>query len=237
MLCKRLYQETFYFSRLYSILVDCIIIKSSRGGIITCKILKKDDSGFAGLHRATALIAFLIVAAVFSYVMLGAGFSTTQRSQELLHRSVQQASGSPTLSGDVYARSEAQNGVISFFSFYVKNTAGGTPIDLNKTLITYTDQDDCATTGICYLSPTNSSAYYIPLISNGSADNLVEEGETYRINLVLPGSTLNLSSLPGENEVVKLEVKPPEGGVLTIQRRMPPSITANTNYLVYQDDI
>jgi flagellin FlaB len=174
-----------------------------------------------------------MVAAVFSYVMLRAGFFSAHNSQELVHSGVQQASSSLALSGDVYARSEAQNGVRSFFSFYVKDTAGGTPIDLNKTIITYTDKDDFATIGISYLSPTNNNAYYIPVISNGSAENLVEEGEIYRIDLVLPGPPLNLSSLPGENEVVKLEVKSPDGAALTIQRKMPPSITAITTYPVY----
>lgn len=169
--------------------------------------------------------------------MLKAGFSTSQKSQELLHSSVQQATSSLALSGDIYARSETQNGVIGFFSFYVKNTAGGTPIDLNKTIITYTDNDDSATTGIDYLSPANNSAYYTPLISNGNADCVVEEGEIYRIDLVLQGSILNLNSLPVENEVVKLAVKPPEGASLTIQRKMPPSVTAGTNYPVYQGDL
>ena len=197
------------------------------------KMLKKDDIGLTGVQIAATLIAFLIVAAVFSYVMLRAGFFSAQKSQELVHSGVQQASSSLELSGDVYARSEAQNRVISFFSFYVKDTAGGTPIDLNKTIITYTDKDDFATIGIDYSSPANNNAYYIPVISNGSAENLIEVGEIYRIDLVLQGPPLNLSSLPGENEVVKLEVKPPEGAALTIQRKMPPSITATTTYPVY----
>ena len=40
--------------------------------------MKKDLPGL----NAIVLVAFVVVAAVFSYVMLGAGFYTTQKSQE-----------------------------------------------------------------------------------------------------------------------------------------------------------
>ncbi len=36
----------------------------------------KNDAAFTGLEAAIVLIAFVVVAAVFSYVMLGAGFFT-----------------------------------------------------------------------------------------------------------------------------------------------------------------
>jgi len=53
--------------------------------------MRKDD-GFTGLEAAIVLIAFVVVAAVFSYVVLGAGFFTTQKSQQVVHSSVAQAS-------------------------------------------------------------------------------------------------------------------------------------------------
>ena len=42
------------------------------------KLLKLQENGFTGLEAAIVLIAFVVVAAVFSYVVLGAGFYTTQ---------------------------------------------------------------------------------------------------------------------------------------------------------------
>ena len=65
----------------------------------------KDEKGFTGLEAAIVLIAFVVVAAVFSYVMLGAGFFTTQKSQEVVHTGVTQASSSIAPSGDVIVRS------------------------------------------------------------------------------------------------------------------------------------
>ena len=41
----------------------------------------KNHNGFTGLEAAIVLIAFVVVAAVFSYVVLGPSLSTTQESQ------------------------------------------------------------------------------------------------------------------------------------------------------------
>ena len=48
------------------------------------KIFNKDE-GFTGLEAAIVLIAFVVVAAVFSYVVLGAGFFTTQKAQQVIY--------------------------------------------------------------------------------------------------------------------------------------------------------
>ncbi|HUU74972.1 MAG TPA: archaellin/type IV pilin N-terminal domain-containing protein, partial [Methanoregulaceae archaeon] len=48
------------------------------------KVIRNEDA-FTGLEAAIVLIAFVVVAAVFSYVVLGAGFFTTQKSQEVVH--------------------------------------------------------------------------------------------------------------------------------------------------------
>ena len=49
---------------------------------------KHNDEGFTGLEAAIVLIAFVVVAAVFSYVVLGAGFFTTQKAQQTVHTGV-----------------------------------------------------------------------------------------------------------------------------------------------------
>ncbi|MGA9142077.1 MAG: archaellin/type IV pilin N-terminal domain-containing protein, partial [Methanocella sp.] len=48
----------------------------------------ENDAAFTGLEAAIVLIAFVVVAAVFSYVMLGAGFFTSQKSKEVVHTGV-----------------------------------------------------------------------------------------------------------------------------------------------------
>lgn len=63
--------------------------------------IRKDKRAFTGLEAAIVLTAFVVVAAVFSYVVLNAGFFTTQKSKEVVHAGVEQATSSAELCGDV----------------------------------------------------------------------------------------------------------------------------------------
>ena len=63
--------------------------------------MSRKRKGFTGLEAAIVLTAFVVVAAVFSYVVLNAGFFTTQKSKEVVHTGVEQATSSVELAGDV----------------------------------------------------------------------------------------------------------------------------------------
>jgi archaeal flagellin FlaB len=190
---------------------------------------KTDEKGFTGLEAAIVLVAFVVVAAVFSYVMLGAGFFTTQKSQEVVHTGVTQASSSLAPSGDVIVVGNAAN-TIPTIILYVTNTAGGTSVDLDKTVVTYTDSDDYVSKEYA-AAGANGWTYTEVIAETGSAVNLVDKGEKYRIELTL--ATLGATTLPAANEGIKIEVKPPEGAVLVLTRTMPPAIEDATNYVVY----
>jgi flagellin FlaB len=96
----------------------------------------RNEKGFTGLEAAIVLIAFVTVAAVFSYILLGAGFFATQKSQEVVHTGVKQATSSMEIVGTVVAKGDTSNGKISSVTFTLQLAAGGQPIDLSKTLIT-----------------------------------------------------------------------------------------------------
>jgi len=188
--------------------------------------LLKDEKGFTGLEAAIVLVAFVVVAAVFSYVMLGAGFYTTQKSQEVVHTGVQQASSSLAPSGDVIVTGGADNDVAEV-TFYITTTAGGSSVDLNKTILTYTDDNDFKTDAY---NATSGNWTYEDVVNNGGPVNLIEKGEKYKITLDLTSLT---TSEPGVNENIKIDVKPPEGAVLILQRTMPPALTNGYYYPVF----
>ncbi|MGB9928398.1 MAG: archaellin/type IV pilin N-terminal domain-containing protein [Methanosarcina sp.] len=191
----------------------------------------KNENGFTGLEAAIVLIAFVVVAAVFSYVMLGAGFYTTQKSQEVVHTGVSQASSSLAPSGDVIVRSTTNNEA-NTVTFYLTNTAGGTPVDLNKTVLTFTDKDNFITKE--YNSGANGWVYTPIVYETGHDDNLLEKGEKYKVIVTLNGAnSIGASTAPAINEAIKIQLKPPEGAVLVISRTMPPALAQNTYYPVY----
>jgi len=195
---------------------------------------QKNEKGFTGLEAAIVLVAFVVVAAVFSYVMLGAGFYTTQKSQEVVHTGVTQASSSLAPSGDVIVSSLIA-GQANLFTLYLTNTAGGTSVDMDKTVLSYTDNDDFETEEYGGAGPnTGTNGWqYIPIIYEvGHDDNLLEKGEKYKVVITLADFGA-VGSAPGINENIKLEIKPPEGAVFTLMRTMPPVLALNTHYMVY----
>ena len=68
--------------------------------------MRKDKKGFTGLEAAIVLTAFVVVAAVFSYVVLNAGFFTTEKAKEVVHTGVETATSAVTLAGDMIAVEE-----------------------------------------------------------------------------------------------------------------------------------
>lgn len=192
-----------------------------------------NEKGFTGLEAAIVLIAFVVVAAVFSYVMLGAGFFTTQKSQEVVHTGVTQASSSLASSGDVIVEATA-NGEAGNITFYLTNTAGGTSVDMDKAVLTYTDNNDFKSQAYGGTGPNTGTFgwnYTAVIYEPTHDDNLLESSEKYRIDVNL--TDFGVTTLPGPNEKIKLEVKPPEGAVLPLGKTLPPALVTGSFYPVY----
>ncbi|MFZ2499339.1 archaellin/type IV pilin N-terminal domain-containing protein [Methanosarcina sp.] len=181
----------------------------------------KNDKGFTGLEAAIVLVAFVVVAAVFSYVMLGAGFYTTQKSQEVVHTGVTQASSSVELSGDVVAQDANGNDVIDAVTLCLQLTSGGSSVDMGKTLIVLS-APDVAPTELKLGAAADADEFAITKKYNADADNIIDKSEKFdvKVDLAAAGATI------GANDQFQLEVKPPQGASYTIHRRAPPSISA-----------
>ena len=103
------------------------------------KKFMKNDAAFTGLEAAIVLIAFVVVAAVFSYVMLGAGFFTSQKSKEVVHTGVDQATSSIELAGDIIGNGNAgaASTTLASIDIPLSLTAGNNPVDLTKLVVSY----------------------------------------------------------------------------------------------------
>lgn len=95
----------------------------------------KKDFAFSGLEAAIVLIAFVVVAAVFSYVMLGAGFFATQKSQEVTYSGIKQSTSNIVLDGQVYGKLDTDDKDVEYLYFWLAIPEGGQAQDLTK--ITY----------------------------------------------------------------------------------------------------
>jgi len=162
--------------------------------------LLKNEDAFTGLEAAIVLIAFVVVAAVFSYVMLGAGFFATQEAQQVVHTGSQQASSSLEILGNkVYGMSSGT--VLEAIEFKVGNTAGGTPIDISQMLVTFTCKN---VSEVIPYDATNSKV-------NATATGVIVDGK-WGVNMTYNdvGARNHLLE-PGEQFVIRINFVTTEG--------------------------
>lgn len=94
----------------------------------------KQDNAFTGLEAAIVLIAFVVVAAVFSYVLLGAGFFATQKAQEVTYAGIQQTTSNMFLVGQVYGETndEKTQKYLTGLTLNLAVPEGGQPQDVSE---------------------------------------------------------------------------------------------------------
>jgi len=195
------------------------------------RLLSREDA-FTGLEAAIVLIAFVVVAAVFSYVVLGAGFFTTQKSQEVVHQGVQQASSSIEILGNVYGLDWSQvNGntggaQVDYMNFTIGLAPGGMPIDMTKVTMVISNQTN--RTELVEANPFNTNTnpapgrWAIAKITNGNTNSYLESGEQFDVVVHLAES---INSIAPRDQFT-LEVKPITGPALSIARTAPGSFSA-----------
>jgi flagellin FlaB len=183
---------------------------------------RKSRRGLTGLETAIILIAFIIVAAAFAFAVLNLGFASTQKSGEVLKAGLEEATSSIELAGSVIATGEdSTSGMkVSTITLYVKTAVGKRPVDLsNETLI------------ISYMDPykvVDKLAYGTQVEVTeiqGDGDTLIEYGESFKIVIHVNTIYESIDNVQLKaNDVFVVEVKPPVGAILKVERRLPPAI-------------
>jgi archaeal flagellin FlaB len=187
----------------------------------------RNEDGFTGLEAAIVLIAFVVVAAVFSYVVLGAGFFTTQKSQQVVHAGVTQAASNIVVKGNVYGISEKAD-EIGYLLFDLGLAAGGLPVDVTKIQMVFSTQNQTPYTvaynGVAFsgYNTTNiPTAGKWSVVGTSGQTVLIQEGQYFTVKL-RPAANLS------PREAFNLEIKPENGAALGIERTVPAGITNTT---------
>jgi archaeal flagellin FlaB len=179
----------------------------------------RDERGITGLETAIILIAFVVVATVFAFVVLTTGIFSAERGKETVFAGLQKARGTMEVRGGIVVQATGAPLAIDSIEFQVSTTAGGDPIPL----------DPAATsnrTVIAYRSATvvNNDMTYQTTEIVGDGDLLVEPGELFTITLTATDNA-DLAAL-AVNERWTLEVQTPVGAVLDITRSLPSQFDA-----------
>lgn len=187
--------------------------------------LVKNEEAFTGLEAAIVLIAFVVVAAVFSYVVLGAGFFTTEKSQEVVHAGVSSAASNIVVKGNVYGLADSTGAGIEYLQFDVGLAAGGMPIDMAKTSMVFSTEAVAPYT-LTFApgqgtAPASGNWTILERSVGSTSDDVLQTGETFTIQ-VKPKALIT------PREKFSVEIKPEAGASLAISRTVPPSITNTT---------
>jgi len=200
----------------------------------------RDERGVTALETAIILIAFVVVAAVFAFTILSTGTFMTERSKEAAYSGLAQVRGSMELKGSVtgFGDTTATPSVLTGVSFTVANVAGGQPIDFTppdgSTISACVDTatDNQATTAanppgnVVNISLRDSTqnvlitTWAVCSIGYSNGNNMLEDRELFKV--YVPLDTLENDIL--SNQTFDIEVKPPSGAVLVLQRSTPPTI-------------
>lgn len=176
-----------------------------------------EERGITGLETAIILIAFVVVASVFAFVVLSTGLFSSERGKEAVYAGLAKTRGTMTLTGGMIAESNGTN--ITRLTFGVTLAAGGDSVNLNNA-------DPVNRTVISYIDGQviDNDLEYTTTSITGNGDNLLQPGELLQVVIDLTAQTGGPAFNIGPNQTFILEIKPPTGSYMVIQRTTPPSV-------------
>ena len=197
----------------------------------------RDERGITGLETAIILIAFVVVASVFAFVVLSTGVFSAERAKETVHAGLQEARGSMEIRGSMIANANASSTAVATLVFVVTNAVAGEAIDLtapadvgddgipdsgstHKTVISFDDQNQTI----------SDVAWTVTYLGDNDSDDLLEVGEKAQITAkVGTAITTNTDTDLAKNTVFTLQISPPKGAVMLLQRTTPAKIDSVMN--------
>jgi flagellin FlaB len=184
----------------------------------------RDEDAFTGLEAAIVLIAFVIVAAVFSYVLLGAGFFATQKSQETVHKSVEQATSNLQMLGQMYGLvTGSDTSGITEIKFTIGLAPGAPSVDLTKLTIVFSTANSQPNTYTYSASGTPSLTEYAATdAQTGSRTESMKAQDQIQIYFLV-------NTVP-KNTRMNIEIRPAVGAALPFSKTTPPHLE-QTNVL------
>lgn len=178
--------------------------------------LRRDERGITGLETAIILIAFVVVATVFAFIVLTTGVFSAERGKETVFAGLQKARGTMELRGGVVVTASAPP-TVDTIQFTAATVAAGDPIPMdpaattNRTVFAYRDE-----------TVVDDDVPYTVTPISGDGDLLLEPGELFLV-------TVNVADIDGAptlapNTRWTLELQTPVGAVIDLTRSMPAQI-------------
>jgi flagellin FlaB len=178
----------------------------------TLRNLHHGQKGMTGLETAIILIAFVTVASVLAYSVLSAGIFSAERGKATVYQGLDSAQATIEVKGSVLGIS-VDNSTVSTVQFELGLTIPDQKVDTNAILVNYFDTQQ------------HSENVTSSFVKNGSSTErgstvMLENDEVFTANVTIPAITTL-----GVYDTFTVQMIPPTGATITIERTLPGSIT------------
>lgn len=161
----------------------------------------RDERAFTGLEASIVLIAFIVVASVFAYVVVGSGIYVAQKSREVVNSAVDQVSSSLENAGVATSNARYSSGhTFVTINLSLKLPPSSSSVDLSRTMVRMITRNSVNSS---VFFPEQGSTVFWMSTRESPPDMILESGEIVELSLVdleVPPST-----------PVTFEVIPPQG--------------------------
>jgi len=176
----------------------------------------RSENAFTGLEAAIILIAFVIVAAVFSYAILGAGFFVTDKASTTTTGSLKEASSTVYLEGSVYGRLSSGNQRLHEVDFTLAIPETGRDQDLKGMIISYVQREEPLPRTYIWGGDLSSATTGKFGVKNGITILRAGEKAVFRLSDV---------NGPLDGEYFTIDIKPKDGASFLLTRWLPKAYT------------
>lgn len=173
--------------------------------------MHRNQKGMTGLETAIILIAFVTVASVLAYSVLSAGIFSAERGKETVYKGLEQAQSTMEVQGSVLGLSPNTT-KLEQVQFNVGLTIPNEKVDTTAIVVNYWDELVHAE-GVTYTAALATGS-----TERGTTD-VLEQDEQFLITVTIP-DTATRDAYDGFN----LQVLPPTGAALTINRSLPSAL-------------
>lgn len=175
-------------------------------------------SAMTGLEAAIVFIAFIVVASVFAYVVLGSGFFAAQKSGEAVHAGLEEAGSALRTAGSVLGHARTDGTILRDVDLMLAVVQGRGGCDMER--VTYRVVTGEGITDIAADDPRIDLEWR----TRQDRDEMLEEREVVRIRLDVRDFALQAG------EEFTIEIVPATGAPLALTRSVPDGLSGNEWY-------
>jgi flagellin FlaB len=195
--------------------------------ILTAVLRQK--RGIVGIEAAIVLIAFVVIAAAFAYVVINMGFYSAQQAKSTIDKGIQEATSALTLDGFIIGLTNGTD--LQYLAIPLKLAVGRSEVDMaNDTVVVSVLGDGFALSDIYDTVAVSTDSNLTALMTgttaakakcyifndDGNGDTLLKQNEkAYMVINLSAGYVL------GSYSKVKVEIRTSRGAALMIQRDIP----------------